>query len=68
MIISDKIWIHETVQGINRHSIDWLTQILPVHPKLLRFDFVQCLQQDFKFYGIAVGADIDKETESITVD
>jgi hypothetical protein len=33
----------------------------------MSFDFVHCLQQDFKFYEIVAGADIDKETESITV-
>jgi hypothetical protein len=34
----------------------------------MSFDFGHCLQQDFKFYEIVAGADIDKETESITVD
>ena len=34
----------------------------------MSFDFVRYLQQDFKFYEIVAGADIDKETESIAVD
>jgi hypothetical protein len=33
----------------------------------MSFDFGHCLQQDFKFYGIVAGADIDKETKNISV-